>query len=123
MSLVMEIRSEIQKLGFDFEEFGKTCVVINGVPPEITNSSEKEIFEGLIEQFKHNQTELGLNTAESLSRGLAKRTVLREGKMLLKEERDELIDELFACNQPNYAPDGNPTFVVLSLDKLAALFK
>ncbi len=122
MSLVMEIKSEIRKLGFDFDEFGKSCVVINGVPPEIINSSEKEIFEGLVEQFKFNKAKLDIGIRENLARSLAKRTSIKMGHQLVETEINELFDQLFACEQPNYTPDGNPTFVVLSLDKIASLF-
>jgi DNA mismatch repair protein MutL len=123
MSLVMEIRPEVRKLGFEYEEFGKNCIVINGVPSEIINASEKQIFEGLIEQYKQNQSSLSISTEENLARSLAKRTAIQAGKVLQEQEADHLFDQLFACEQPNYTVDGLPTFVVLSLDKIASFFK
>lgn len=123
MSLVMEIKPEVRRLGFEYEEFGKNCIIINGVPSEIVNSSEKEIFEGLIEQYKQNQSSLSISTEENLARSLAKRTAIQSGKVLQGQEVDHLFDQLFACEQPNYTVDGMPTFVVLSLDKIASFFK
>ena len=122
MALVAEIQMEIQRLGFDFEVFGKDTVVINGVPPEIVNASEQEIFEGLIEQFKLNKSRLDLSKNENLARALAKRTAIRMGQQLEETEINQLFDQLFACEQPNFTPEGQPTFVVLSLSKLASLF-
>lgn len=122
MSLVMEIKQEVRKLGFEFEEFGKNSIVINGVPAEIVNQSEQEIFEGLIEQFKRNKTDLELGNQENLARSLAKRTSMKSGKILGEDEAGLLFDQLFACTQPNYTPEGQPTFVVLSLDKIASFF-
>jgi DNA mismatch repair protein MutL len=122
MALIMEMSEEIKKLGFDFEAFGKDTLVVNGVPPEIVNISEKEVIEGLIEQFKFNRSKLGLSKNENLARSLAKRTAIRIGHQLVEEEINQLFDQLFACDQPNFTPEGQPTFVVLSLDKLASLF-
>ena len=122
MSLVMDIKPEIRKLGFEFEEFGKNSIVINGVPSEIVNQSEQEIFEGLIEQFKRNKTTLDLGNQENLARSLARRTAMKGGKSLAEDEAGMLFDQLFACEQPNFTPDGQSTFVVLSLDKLASFF-
>lgn len=122
MSLVTEIKSEIRMLGFEIEEFGKNCIVINGVPPEIKDSSVKEVFEGLIEQYKFNQSRLDVKINDNLARSLSRRTSIKMGHQLMDEEVNELFDQLFACEQPNYTPDGNPTFVVLSLDKIASLF-
>jgi DNA mismatch repair protein MutL len=123
MSLVREIAAEIKQLGFDFDELGDHTIVIRGVPGELSNGSETEIFEGLIEQFKYNQKQLDLDNKENLARSLAKRTAGRLNSQLQPEEINGIFDQLFACQQPNYAPDGQPTFVVLGLEKIAALFK
>ncbi|MFY0687888.1 MAG: DNA mismatch repair endonuclease MutL [Cyclobacteriaceae bacterium] len=121
MALVLGMKDEINQLGFDFEEFGKQSIVINGVPPELANASEKDVFEGLLEQFKLNKSVLEVDTKENLTRAMAKRTASRQSQYLSSQEADLLIEELFTCEQPNFAPDGNPTFVVLSLDKIASL--
>lgn len=122
INLVTAMQPELRKLGFEVDLLGKNTIVINGTPPEITNLSEKEVFEGLLEQFKQNKEKLELNQTENLARSLAKRSGIKEGQSLKQEEIDHLIDQLFACAQPNFTPDGQPTFVVLSLDKLASLF-
>ena len=122
-SLLQELRPEIRKLGFEFEPFGQWSVVINGVPAELSHFSEREMLEGLIEQFKQNKDTLRLDHFENLARSLATRTAMKKGRNLQKKEMDELIDQLFACEQPNYTPAGKPTFVILSLDKIASLFK
>ena len=120
--LILSLKNEIQMLGFEFEPFGKNCIVINGVPPEIGKLSEKDLFEDLIEQFKMNQSEIALNKTENLARSMAKRTAIKISEKLADEEISKIFDLLFACKQPNYTPDGQATFVVLSLDKIISLF-
>ena len=122
-ALVMEIKSEIVSLGFEFEEMGKQMIVIQGVPAELASCNEKEVFEELIEQFKFNKNELGLSSQkENLCRSLAKRTATLKCKSLSSEESERLIDQLFACTQPNYTPDGTPTYVLIGLDKIKTWF-
>lgn len=121
-ALVMELKSEIRQLGFDFEEMGQQMIVIQGVPAELANCNEKEIFEELLEQFKFNRKELGLSHQENLCRSLAKRTAAIKCRNLGDKEAEHLIDQLFACKQPNYTPDGNPTFKLISLEKVKSWF-
>lgn len=121
-SLVMEIKSEIQQLGFEFEEMGQHMIVIQGVPAELSNCNEKEIFEELLEQYKFNRRELGLHQKDNLCRSLAKRTAAIKCKSLGDQEAEQLIDQLFACKQPNYTPDGSPTYKLISLDKIKSWF-
>lgn len=121
-ALVMEMEKEIQALGFRFEIFGKNTLLINGVPANIPANREKEIFEGLIEQFKINQSELSVSLNENLARALAKRAALKTGQRLERTEMNALLDSLFACKTPNYGVDGKPTFFIFELNKIESYF-
>ena len=121
-TLVMELDNEIRALGFAFEKIGEQMIVIQGVPADLAPCNEKEVFEGILEQFKHNKKSLELPRRESLQRALAKRIATSKMKSLSNDEADHLIDQLFACGQPNYTPDGKPTYVLISLDKINSWF-
>jgi len=121
-SLVMEIEDEIRALGFQFETFGKNTISINGAPSDV-DANQKELFEGLLEQFKKNKSELSLDNRENLARSLAKRSCLKSGQRLDLKEMNILIDQLFACANPNYAPNGQLTFFVVDLEKIQKFFK
>ncbi len=120
--LVLEMEEEMKALGFVFSIFGQNTLVINGMPAELSGTNETEVLEGLIEQFKLYKSELSINRKENLARSMAKRTGLKNGKLLDGEEMLSLIDQLFACKQPNYTPGGQPTMHILGLDRLASFF-
>ena len=121
-ALVAELKEEIKALGFNFEVFGQQTILVNGIPSDLNGGNEKELFEGLLEQFKRNKSELSLSNSENLARAMSKRSAVKANSYLQREEIDALIDQLFACDQPNYTPDGKPTFVILSIDKIGELF-
>ncbi|MBA4053941.1 MAG: DNA mismatch repair protein MutL [Marivirga sp.] len=121
-AMVLEMQQEIEALGFKIEIFGKNTLLVTGVPGNISATREKELFEGLIEQFKINQAELTVPLGENLARALAKRASLKNGQMLVREEMRALIDNLFVCNTPNYSPDGRPTFFIFDLTKIESYF-
>ncbi len=121
-ALIMEVEQEIKALGFRFEVFGKNTVLVNGVPANLKYVSEKQLFEGLIDQFKHNQSELSLPLQENLARALAKRASVKAGQRLEKEEMQELLNSLFSCKTPNYSPEGKPTFYIFELNILENYF-
>ncbi|MEM8893896.1 MAG: DNA mismatch repair endonuclease MutL [Bacteroidota bacterium] len=121
-SLVMELEDEIKSLGFVFDVFGKNAIAIQGIPADLRETNEKVLFEGLIEQFKCNKESLSVDRKENIARALAKRSSIKPGAGLDQLEMDSMIDQLFACEQPNYTPEGKPTFVLLGLDKIANFF-
>lgn len=122
-ALAMELKEEINQLGFEFEQMGEHMIVIQGVPSDLVPCNEKEVFEALIEQYKFNAEKLDLPKNESLARALAKRTAASRCSKLKDEEMDHLMDRLFACKQPNYTPDGIPTYVLVSLEQINDWFK
>jgi DNA mismatch repair protein MutL len=123
-ALVLEMEQEIAALGFRFEVFGKNAIVINGVPANLSaaGAGGKALFEGLLEQFKINQSELSIPIKENLARSLAKRASIKAGQKLAKEEMKALIDGLFACSTSNYTPDGTPTFFIFEMRKIESYF-
>ncbi|MEN8247583.1 MAG: DNA mismatch repair endonuclease MutL [Bacteroidota bacterium] len=121
-NLVKELSDEIGALGFLFEEFGGTSIVINGMPAGLSAGNEKELFEGLIEQFKQNKTELSISVPDNLARALARRSAINEGQILSKKECKSIVDNLFDCENPNYGPYGGKTFFVLDLNRIESLF-
>lgn len=122
-TLVLEMQPEIEALGFKIEVFGKNTFIVNGIPGNVSTGREKELFEGLIEQFKMNQSELAVPIRENLARSLAKRASLKSGQPLERQEMQSVVDNLFACSTPNYAPDGKPTFFIFGLNKIETYFR
>ena len=117
------MQPEIEALGFRIEVFGKNTFIVNGIPGSLTPGREKELFEGLIEQFKTNQSELSIPIRENLARSLARRASIKAGQKLGKEEMAALVDNLFGCSTPNFAPDGTPTFFIFGLNKIETYFR
>ncbi len=117
-TLVMEMEREIKALGFQFDVFGKNTLVVTGMPVETAGKNEKELFEGLVEQFKQNQSTINLPLAENLARSLAKRAAVKAGQKLSREEIVSIVEGLFSCKNPNYSPEGNTTFYVIETSKI-----
>ena len=120
-ALVMEIESELVSLGFLFEVFGKNTLLVQGVPTGC-GANEKELLEGLVEQFNKNQSELELPLNDNLAMSLAKRTAVKSGQKLAMEEIQSIVEGLFACSKPNFSPDGRPTFFTFETSKIESYF-
>jgi len=120
-ALVMEVQHELQALGFRFELFGKNAFLVTGIPAGV-EASEKELFEGLLEQFKKNQSELQLPLQDNLALALARRSSVKSGQKLAAEEIKSIVEGLFSCSKPNFSPDGRPTFFTFETSKIESYF-
>lgn len=122
-TLLKDLLSEIQPLGFDVQEFGVNTFVVNGIPVELVGkASERSILESLLEQHKIG-LELQLNTRESLARSMARSAAIKRGQLLNELEMQALIDQLFACTMPFRSPFGKKCFVTYELEDLQKQFE
>jgi DNA mismatch repair protein MutL len=116
--LILEIEPEIRNLGFVFVVVEAQHLQLKGVPVGIHHENHLEIFEEFIEQFKNYQSNLEVTKLEMMARALAKRTAARMRVSLSGQEMNQLIDQLFASENPNYTPEGKAIFRSLSLHEL-----
>ena len=123
-AILGELTQPLHLLGFRFAEFGPHTIAIEAVPIDLPAQGEKELLEGLIEQFRSGAAPLKLDRREALARALARRVALATSMPRLPDvELNALVDKLFACQVPNYTPDGRPTVVLLDGEQLAAFFR
>ena len=121
-ALLQELMSDLQELGYMIEPFGKNSFVIQGTPADLEAGNEKNIIDSLLEQYKHFSNELKFSKREKLVRSLAKQQSLKTGIRLTEREMRRLVTDLFACEQPNTTPDGNPIYLEFKQEQLEKMF-
>lgn len=120
--LLTELLPDLQQLGYSIEHFGKSAFVIQGTPADIDTGNEKAALEKIIEQYKHFSSELKLPKREVLLRTVAWQQSVKTGVLLSEKEMESLVNDLFACGQPNASPSGRPTYLEFKKDGLEKMF-
>lgn len=113
---------ELKSLGFEFNKLNTTDFEITGVPSQFGTESMLELLKGLIEKIKTTATNTTDEIHEIIALSLAEATSIKTGQNLSNEEMTDLIDRLFACNHPNFTPNGKTIMVILSQEEIATKF-
>jgi DNA mismatch repair protein MutL len=121
--LAHEIFDEMKELGFDVADFGSNCLIINGVPAETMKGTEKELLEGLLENYKNNASHFVNDKRKNLAVSLAQNEAIFRTKTLENEEIILLLEHLFKCEHPSIRPNGKPVYIELGYQQLNELFK
>ena len=121
--LALDLRDDLTNLGFQFDELGQNTFVIRGVPMLTTGENEEDLFANLLAQLRADTGRLKLDRVEAMARSLARRSAQRHVTRLSLAERRSLVDQLFASANPGYTPGGELVTTVLTLDKIAGLFR
>ena len=121
MRSVMEI---LLQTGLDIREFGNNSFVISSIPEGMPTHDLKHIVDLLIENIKNN-TDFNLRDkiVEQLAHALAKGYVYGLQDHATIEEMGNMMDMLFACEMPNYTPDGRTIMHIVPLEDIDNKFK
>ena len=122
-AVLREVEEALRALGFRFTDFGKNTIAVEGIPADVPARDEKQLLEGLIEQFRTSAGPIKLERREQMARALARRVAATAATARLSDiEMTALVDKLFACQVPGYTPDGRRTLVMLEMSQLQSFF-
>jgi DNA mismatch repair protein MutL len=120
--ILKEILPEINRLGFDVQEFGNETFIVHGLPSDWKQGKdEQKIIESLLEQYKI-EIDFQLDISERIARSLARSAAVKKSTPLSIREMHEVIDQLFACAMPFKSPTGRNCFISFDLEDLQKQF-
>jgi DNA mismatch repair protein MutL len=122
-TLLTSILPDLRALGFDIRDFGKNSFIINGTPGVLNTSSPIEIIESVLEEYKTSPVNLHEKAREKVAISLAQASAIQYGQVLKPGEISELIDNLFACQTPNFSPKGKKVLSIMPLEDFEKILK
>ena len=121
--ILKEIGDDLEILGFTILPTGKNKISIKGRPSISGSSDPVETLRILIEEYRSTQSDPSTGAREKLASAMARASAIPYGKVLSKDEMENLFDSLFACSSPNYSPGGKPVIIIITLEDLDKKFK
>ncbi|MBA3828666.1 MAG: DNA mismatch repair endonuclease MutL [Taibaiella sp.] len=116
--LLTNVLPELARIGFDIAPFGQHTFAVQGVPAALPAGEEKNVLDEVVEQLKNESNDAVGNRADKLLIHMARRLSRNRHAIQQPEGQQALIDELFACTQPEYTPDGKKVFTLLRKEEL-----
>jgi DNA mismatch repair protein MutL len=123
MAIIEELMPELQRMGIDLALFGNNTIIVNGLPADHFKGNEKELIDGLMEQFHNQRDILGTGARERAALAMARQQAYRKPSRQEPEETQDLLQRLFRCSQPAYTPGGKPVYLPVSAEWLGQQLK
>ena len=120
--LLLSLKDEMTALGFDMDDFGGHAVIVNGMPADSGNQEPAQIIDKFLNEYLSGETDSKQLAKESIAKALAKASAISSNQPLTPEEMREMIDLLFACEQPNYSPFGKKIVTIIQTEEIEKRF-
>ena len=112
-ALVTDLLPALTNLGFELTPLGPASYAVNGIPAGLEGLRPSRLLQELLASppATVNRDVLSANTQLALS--LARHAAIPYGQLLTNDEMDVLVNDLFACENVNYTPDGKNILSIL----------
>ena len=121
--VINEIMEDLDSLGFEISSLGGGTFIINTVPSKMPSNEIIDFIDGLLEDYKKDRADSAGDQRIKLARIIAGNMAIRTEKALKIEEMQQLIDELFACQVPDVAPDGSKVLKIIQVHEIDKLIR
>ena len=92
------------------------------MPADSSNQEPEQIIDKFLNEFLSSEINAKTQTHEKIAKALAKASAISSSQLLLGEEMQEMIDMLFACQNPNYSPFGKLIVSIITTDEFEKRF-
>jgi DNA mismatch repair protein MutL len=121
--IAAKLLPKLQALGFDLTSLGAGSYAIAGTPAELDGLDPVNLLRSLIGDASGHDTGNGEQLHASLAQSMARHAAIPQGQVLNNDEMERLINELFACENVNYTPDGHPILYIIPHDDIEQHFR
>ena len=110
--LLQKLLPLLAGVGFDLTDLGGHSFAVNGIPAGIEGLDPVRLLRQLVDDTNVVGDKLASLNAQ-LALCLARQAAVPYGQILSNDEMESIINELFACSNVNYTPDGKAILCIL----------
>ena len=122
--LLQRFLPDLLTMGFDISDLGGGSFAVNGIPSAVESYDPLSLVRNIVTDAAEKDSSASadeLHTVLALS--MARNTAIDYGQVLSNDEMERLVNELFACANANYTPDGRPVLAILPQTDIEQLLR
>ena len=122
-TVLEQVLPRLSAIGFDLADLGQGSYAINGIPAGIEGLNTVQLLHDMVSEAQENITSTADQLGQALALTMARHAAIPQGQVLSNDEMENLVNELFACSNVNYTPDGHAILAILPQQDIEQLLK
>lgn len=119
--MLQKLLPEMTALGFELTSLGGNAYSINATPADLESLNATTLIQEMLTSASEGGT-LDLDGIHhALAIGMARHAAIGYGEVLNNDEMEALVNDLFACPNFNYTPDGKRILAILPQSEIEHL--
>ena len=121
--VLQHILPDMQQMGFELTDLGSGSYAVNGVPAGLDGINVVSLIHNMVNAATEKGASVTEEVRSSLALSLARSAAIPRGQVLGNDEMESVVNQLFACGNVNYTPDGKPILCILRQQEIEHLLK
>ena len=119
--ILEKLLPEMSKMGFELDNLGGGSYAVNAIPTGLDGINPLHLVQDMVFSAKEKGVKALDEVHQSLALTLARNAAIPQGQVLSNEEMETLVNDLFACSNVNYTPDGKNVLCILKQQEIEHL--
>ena len=119
--ILEKLLPEMSKMGFELDNLGGGSYAVNAIPTGLDGINPLYLVQDMVFSAKEKGVKALDEVHQSLALTLARNAAIPQGQVLSNEEMETLVNDLFACSNVNYTPDGKNVLCILKQQEIEHL--
>ncbi len=111
--VLQSVMPDLERLGFELSDLGGGHFAVNALPAGLEGISAVRLLNDMVDTAHTEGAAIEDDMHHRLALCLARNAAIPQGQVLSNEEMENIINQLFASENANYAPDGQPILCIL----------
>lgn len=111
--VMQQLLPDLKSAGFDMSELGGGVYSICGVPSGLDGLDYVSLVQDIVASAADNTSSALDHATHTVALCLARSAAVAYGQVLGNDDMENIVNDLFACSNFNYAPDGSKILSIL----------
>lgn len=121
-AVVLEtVINEMGDMGFELNTLGGNSFAVNAIPSGLEGINVERLIHDMLASAKEKGAGVKESVNHKLALSLARHAAVLQGQVLSNQEMESIVNELFACENVNYTPDGKNVLCILKQQEIEHL--
>ncbi|MCI5813934.1 MAG: DNA mismatch repair endonuclease MutL [Bacteroidales bacterium] len=118
-AVVLEtVINEMGDMGFELNTLGGNSFAVNAIPSGLEGINVERLIHDMLASAKEKGAGVKESVNHKLALSLARHAAVPQGQVLSNQEMESIVNELFACENVNYTPDGKNVLCILKQQEI-----
>ena len=118
-AVVLEtVINEMGDMGFELNTLGGNSFAVNAIPSGLEGINVERLIHDMLATAKEKGAGVKESVNHKLALSLARHAAVPQGQVLSNQEMESIVNELFACENVNYTPDGKNVLCILKQQEI-----